>query len=157
MSKFEDALRQIKDTHFDIDLLFEEAYCLYRLNKPELALETLENNGKRNKNSDRVKELKAQVYYRLEMYQESYDQYKDLLKNTKDDFELERLTNMQAAGVFVQSAPVTTDEDESYEMCYNKACQLLAREDWVNAEKVMFCFINIVYFSFIVFALLQKS
>lgn len=137
MSKFEDALRQIKDTHFDIDLLFEEAYCLYRLNKPELALETLENNGKGNKNSDRVKELKAQVYYRLEMYQESYDQYKDLLKNTSDDFELERLTNMQAAGVFVQSAPVTTDEDESYEMCYNKACQLLAREDWVNAEKAL--------------------
>ena len=104
MSKFDEALRQIKDTHFDIDLIFEEAYCLYRLNKHKEALELLDKSGK---TSDRIKELKAQIYYKgLEMYEESYNLYKDLLKNTSDDFEQERLTNMQAAAVFVKNAPI---------------------------------------------------
>ena len=143
MSKFDDALRQIKDTHFDIDLVFEEAYCLYRLNKPELALEVLEKTTDKQI-SDRVKELKAQVYYRLEMFEESYNLYRDLLKNTSDDFEQERLTNMQAAGVFVKNAPVTKDDDDSYEMCYNRACQLLTKKDWINAEKVRISVIFII-------------
>ena len=64
LSKFEDALKQIRDTHFKIDLIFEEAYCLYRLNKPEEALEILENASNK---SDKVKELQAQIYYRSEL------------------------------------------------------------------------------------------
>jgi len=133
--KFDEALRQIKDTHFDIDLIFEEAYCLYRLNKHKEALELLD---KSEKTSDRIKELKAQIFYKgLEMYEESYNLYKDLLKNTSDDFEQERLTNMQAAAVFVKSAPIATEDDDSFELCYNQACQLLSKEDWVNAEKAL--------------------
>lgn len=31
------------------------------------------------------KELKAQILYRLEQFDESYDVYKDILKNSSDD------------------------------------------------------------------------
>ena len=64
----------------------------------------------------------------------------DPLKNTSDDFEGERLTNMQAAAVFVKDAPIAQDEDDSFELCYNTGCQLLTKEDWVNAEKVLLTF-----------------
>ena len=45
---------------------------------------------------------------------------------------------MQATAVFVPKAPVLEDEEESFELCYNKACQLLSKGDWANAEKVKF-------------------
>ena len=134
--KFDDALKQILDTHFtDLDLTFEHAYCLYRLNKPEESLEILKAS---NSKSDKVKELRAQIYYRLEKYDESYDLYRDLMKNSSDDFEQERLTNLQAAAVFVEKANAANEsEDDSYELCYNRGCQLLARGEWVEAEKAL--------------------
>lgn len=132
--KFEEALRQIQDTHFtDLDLIFEESYCLYRLNKPELALEKVQ--GQKNL-SEKMKELKAQILYRLEKFEESYSVYKDLLKNTSDGFEQERLTNLQAAAVYVESADLN-HEEETYEMVYNQACKLLAEENWAEAEEAL--------------------
>ena len=45
--KFDEDLRQIRDTHFtDLDLVFEEAYCLYRLNRPEESLVVLDGYNK---------------------------------------------------------------------------------------------------------------
>ncbi len=132
--KFDEALRQIQDTHFNLDLVFEEAYCLYRLNKPEDSLEVLTN---KSSSSTRIKELKAQVYYRLEMYQEAYNVYKDLLKNTSDDFEQERLTNLQAAAVYVENSTTKEEDNETYEMWYNYACQLLGQEQWAEAEQAL--------------------
>ena len=64
--------------------------------------------------------------------------YRDLLKNSSDDFEQERLTNLQASAVFVQNAPVADEsQDESYELCYNRGCQLLSRKKWPEAEKAL--------------------
>ncbi len=134
LSRFEDALKQISDTHFsELDLVFEEAYCLYRLNKPNESLAVLDKNSKPKSESDRVKELRAQIYYRLERYEEAYAIYRDILKNSSDDFEQERLTNLQAAGVFVDNSEVM-EEDETYEMCYNRGCQLLAGGQYAEAE-----------------------
>ena len=73
-----------------------------------------------------------------EQYEESYAVYRDLLKNSSDDFEQERLTNLQASAVFVQNAPVAEEsQDESYELCYNRGCQLLSRKKWAEAEKAL--------------------
>ena len=132
VGKFEDALKQILDTHFtNLDLTFEHAYCLYRLNKPFESLEILDKNPKVK--SDKVKELRAQIHYRLEQYEESYTLYRDLLKNSSDDFEQERLTNLQAAAVFVKSANAANEsEDETYELCYNRGCQLLGNFSYEN-------------------------
>ena len=37
---------------------------------------------------------------------------------------------------FLFLLPIATEDDDSFELCYNQACQLLSKEDWVNAEKV---------------------
>ena len=64
--------------------------------------------------------------------------YRDLLKNSSDDFEQERLTNLQASAVFVQNAPVADEsQDESYELCYNRGCQLLGEQKWSQAEDAL--------------------
>jgi len=133
LGKFGDALKQIRDTHFKVDLTFEESYCLYRLNKPEEALAIIEESGKK---SEKIRELQAQIYYRMEMYQEAYDLYRDIMKNTNDDFEKERLTNLQATAVYVEGAQVM-DQDETYEMCYNRGCQLLGEQKWSQAEDAL--------------------
>lgn len=47
------------------ELVFEKAYCQYRLNQPHDALKTL---NAATSLSSQLKELKAQILYRLERY-----------------------------------------------------------------------------------------
>lgn len=44
----------------------------------------------------RIKELKAQILYRLEKYEECFAVYRDIIKNSHDDYEEERETNLAA-------------------------------------------------------------
>lgn len=74
-------------------LEFEKAYCLYRLNQLPDALKVVE--GSTNP-SMRIKELKAQILYRLEKYKECYAVYRDIIKNSTDDYEDEREANLAA-------------------------------------------------------------
>jgi signal recognition particle subunit SRP72 len=52
-------------TLFYRELVFEKAYCQYRLNQPQDALKTL---NAATSLSLELKELKAQILYRLERY-----------------------------------------------------------------------------------------
>lgn len=52
-------------TLFYRELVFEKAYCQYRLNLPQDALKTLNTAASF---SLKLKELKAQILYRLERY-----------------------------------------------------------------------------------------
>lgn len=81
------------------NLHFEKAYCQYRLNQPQEALKTIE---KVDELDHRLKELKAQVLYRLENYMEAFQVYEDIVKNVDDDYSDERETNLGA--VLVQLA-----------------------------------------------------
>lgn len=40
--------------------------------------------------------FRAQILYRLEQYQDCYNLYRDIVKNTTDDYEDERKANMSA-------------------------------------------------------------
>ncbi|XP_076469233.1 signal recognition particle subunit SRP72-like [Babylonia areolata] len=134
--KFEEALTAIgKDKEKAETLKFERAYCQYRLNRTQEALATLRSV---NEPDVRTKELLAQVLYRLEDYEECYDLYKDLLKNTEDDFDEERQTNMAAVVAALQMWGVRDVEDagleeESYEICYNNACYQIGRRQLESA------------------------
>lgn len=75
--------------------MFEKAYCEYRLNQPEKALKTIDGSDIRPLIPS-LKELRAQVLYRLEQFNECFDAYKDIIKNTHDDYEDERATNLSA-------------------------------------------------------------
>jgi putative lipoic acid-binding regulatory protein len=126
-NKFDEALTSIERAQDSSQLNFEKAYCEYRLNKIDAAYETLMKcNEKRNKE----KELLAQVAYRLEKYQESYDAYRSLIKNTdvifyffifyinlifklvyhtKDEFDNERQTNLSAVVASLRSSNSVKD------------------------------------------------
>jgi signal recognition particle subunit SRP72 len=139
MGKFEEALTAINRNHaISSYLIFEKAYCEYRLNRTNEALRTLQSVEEL---SDRERELLAQVLYRLERYQESFDVYRQLVKNTQDDYEEERETNMSAVMAALQTwtdADVPEDvglREHTYELCYNAACLLVGRKMYAEAAE----------------------
>lgn len=72
---------------------FEKGYCLYRLNQVSEALKVIENV---QNPSLKIKELKAQILYRLEKYEKCFAVYRDIIKNSNDEYEEERETNLAA-------------------------------------------------------------
>eukprot|EP00794_Sanderia_malayensis_P005626 gene5626-6322_t len=114
-----------------LSLPFEKAYCQYRLNDLASALATLKAVPDP---SQREKELLAQVLYRLEDYSDCLNIYRDLIKNSQDDFGDEREANMLAviaAAKFWKDTDVGPESErvDTFELCYNYACLLIARGD----------------------------
>ncbi|KAL1493170.1 hypothetical protein ABEB36_011279 [Hypothenemus hampei] len=137
LSRFEEALMHInKNPEYFINLIFEKAYCFYRLNRHQEALEVIE---KSEELSDlRIKELKAQILYRLELYEKSNIVYQEIIKNTDDEYEEERLTNLYASMVYLnknEQDDVDELKENPYELCYNKACMYINLENYNAAEK----------------------
>lgn len=83
-------------------LIFEKAYCCYRVNRHDEALRIIDEVDSGNDVDFRLKELKAQILYRLERYGEAAALYKEIIKNSDDDYEDERHTNLSAAIVHLQ-------------------------------------------------------
>ncbi|KAH7980689.1 hypothetical protein HPB49_018234 [Dermacentor silvarum] len=137
LGNFKDAIDVVNKNSKNIgDMAFEKAYCLYRLNDTKEAWNLLSSITTQ---SFRVKELKAQVLYRLENYQECFEVYKDLIKNSEDEYEEERQTNLAAV---IASLTMQTQHEVkgapslgegSYELCYNKACSLLGLAKYADA------------------------
>lgn len=94
-SKFLEALQVIEKYKLH-GLVFEKAYCEYRLNDSAKALKTIDSANLPSPLPSKVKELRAQVLYRLERYEDCFDAYRDIIKNTDDDYEEERTTNLSA-------------------------------------------------------------
>lgn len=158
LGKFETTLQQIEDNPglaaASACLEFERAYAFYRLNRPGDSLNVLNRAAAANAENKslpprRCVELKAQVLYKLERFEECFLVYKDIIKNTdaNDEFETERMTNLIAASVMAVTeaeknsdgkydVPVD-DEQETYEIVYNSACKLLAEGQWANAERAL--------------------
>lgn len=111
---------------FVSEVVFEKAYCEYRLNRVESALKTIEGAPEQ---TDKLKELYGQVVrlcvclraagccsyfrserlvligasfvfsvqlYRLERFTECKSVYTDLIRNSQDEYEEERKTNLSA-------------------------------------------------------------
>ncbi|CAH1103592.1 unnamed protein product [Psylliodes chrysocephalus] len=138
LSRFDEAISLMnKNPQFLQGLIFEKAYSYYRANKPEEALKTIESSEEEL--DYRIKELKAQILYRLEKYNDSTKMYHEIIKNThNDDYEDERYTNLSAAMVHLSAEETIETEDFreiTYEQCYNKACLLIAQENYADAEK----------------------
>lgn len=55
----------------------------------------------------RLKELKAQVLYRLEQYEDALYVYEDIVKNADDDYGDERENNLGAVLVYVDKKKVS--------------------------------------------------
>ncbi len=132
------ALKFIEKSKLTQQLVFEKAYCEYRLNKSEVALKTIEG-ANINPLPANLKELKAQVLYRLEEFDECFGLYKDIVKNSSDDYEEERTTNLSAvvANMSIQGTDKKLPDlgENTYELVYNNACALSGAGNYTEAEK----------------------
>ncbi|XP_031773728.1 signal recognition particle subunit SRP72 [Apis florea] len=129
LSKFNDALQFIsKNPKLASNLDFEKAYCLYRLNQVNEALKVVEVLPNP---SLKLKELKAQILYRLEKYEECFSVYRDIIKNSHDEYEDERQANLAAVVVNLtiegSNLEVPVLREDTYELIYNAACCLIAQ------------------------------
>ncbi|KAF3694214.1 Signal recognition particle subunit SRP72 [Channa argus] len=128
---FKEALN-VMNTHSKVlssEVVFEKAYCEYRLNRVESALKTIEGAPEQ---TDKLKELYGQVLYRLERYNECRSVYTDLIRNSQDEYEEERKTNLAAVVAAMsqwEKAPLEDLglPDLTYELCYNAACTLIGQ------------------------------
>jgi len=136
-SKFNEALQTMqKNTALSKDFYFEKAYCQYRQNQTQQALETLEEVEELD---FRLKELKAQILYRLECFNEALEIYQEIIKNTHDDYADERETNLGAVIAQLTNTELQNEmgnlRSDTYELCYNWSCLLIAQEQYIEAEK----------------------
>lgn len=121
---------------------FEKAYCLYRLNQVQEAYNIV---AKVQNSSMKINELKAQILYRLEKYEECFTVYRDIITNSNDDYDDERETNLAAVLVHlaIENSKLDVPElrEDTYELTYNSACRLVAqgasgdRNTLIEAEK----------------------
>uniref|UniRef100_A0A8C6KLB1 Signal recognition particle subunit SRP72 n=1 Tax=Nothobranchius furzeri TaxID=105023 RepID=A0A8C6KLB1_NOTFU len=134
---FKEALN-VMNTHsksLGSDVVFEKAYCEYRLNRVESSLKTIESAPEQ---TDKLKELYGQVLYRLERYEECRSVYTDLIRNSQDEYEEERKTNLAAVVAAMSQWEKASMEDlglpeSTYELCYNTACALIGQGQLTEA------------------------
>ncbi|NWT70081.1 SRP72 protein, partial [Prunella himalayana] len=118
-------------------IAFEKAYCEYRLNRIESALKTIQSASQQ---TDKLKELYGQVLYRLERYDDCLAAYRDLIRNSQDEYEEERKTNLSAVVAAQSTWEKVVPEDlglreATYELCYNSACTLIGQGKLNEAMK----------------------
>ncbi|XP_070994817.1 signal recognition particle subunit SRP72 [Oncorhynchus clarkii lewisi] len=116
-------------------IVFEKAYCEYRLNRVESALKTIESVSEQ---TDKLKELYGQVLYRMERYDECKAVYTDLIRNSQDEYEEERKTNLSAVVAAMSTWETASPDDlglseTTYELSYNAACTLIGRGQLTEA------------------------
>jgi len=122
---------------------FERAYCLYRMNRSQEALDTLATVAKKGSDDDdgaKLERLEAQVRYRMGDYEACARTYEKLYKSDQEDVGL--LVNALASHVsgdspheaLTLSADHETYLESSYEMCFNLACALIDEGRLDDAE-----------------------
>ncbi|CAK8688052.1 unnamed protein product [Clavelina lepadiformis] len=139
MNQFSETLKFIEATEqINNVLIFEKAYCQYRLLLSEEALATINQT---REHDIRLNELKAQVLYKLGRYEEALTVYKRLIKDCSDDYDEERKTNLSAVHAALSAFHgVETNigfVPDSYEQLYNKACWLIGRGKVEEAKDLL--------------------
>ena len=145
LSKFQEANKLIDTLNKKAEspkYLFEKAYCQYRLEKYKESQQLL---SKLPQSDPHVRELQAQLSYRLEEYQDATTTYVGLIKDCSDSFSGERAANCAAAlsqscRGDVDGVPLTDIESlptETMEQSFNVACCYLSKEKPSKAIAVL--------------------
>ncbi|CAI0426091.1 unnamed protein product [Linum tenue] len=129
------AIRSAKNLKFDFS--FEEAYCLYKQNKLDEALELLKGQ---ERNSETML-LEAQILFRLGRMAECIDVYQKLRKSELDSLEINLAASLILAG---RSSEVQGMLDaqrikpsSSYDLAFNTACSLIEVNKYAEAEQLL--------------------
>ena len=79
----------------------------------------------------------------MERFSDSFEQYKNLIKNYEDDYEDERESNLSAVVAKIcLTSPDSLDNvpdlgEQTYELCFNKACIEIGRRNYSKALKLL--------------------
>ena len=93
-----------------------------------------------DQDSGKVKELRAQLCYRMEKYDKSFELFQGVMSQISDEYTEERITNVMAAAAMGQQNGTVTHfdiHDTTFEQCFNSACCYLAISDGVKAERML--------------------
>ena len=93
-----------------------------------------------DQDSSKVKELRAQLCYRMEKYDKSLELFQSVMSQISDDYSEERMTNLMAVTAMGQQNGTIAHfdiHDTTFEQCFNSACCYLAIGDGVKAEKML--------------------
>ncbi|XP_043723300.1 signal recognition particle subunit SRP72-like [Telopea speciosissima] len=131
------ALSTIQDSEkakIPIDFSFFKAYCLYRQNKLEEALDSLKSQ---ERNSTAML-LESQILYRLGRMGACMDVYQKLQKFKIDSLEINIVAGLILAGraseVQGTMDALRVKPTSSFELAYNTACSLIEKKQYTDAE-----------------------
>lgn len=131
LSAIQSSRKQLDDSHF------LKAYCLYRQNKLDEALESL----KRQERNEETMLLECQILYRLGKMDACIDIYQKLQNSKIDNLEINSVAALVMAG---RSSEVQGTLDSlrvkatsSFELAYNTACSLIAMKKYTDAEQLL--------------------
>ncbi|XP_028772228.1 signal recognition particle subunit SRP72-like [Neltuma alba] len=135
---FQEALSTIQSSpRSPADFNFLKAYCLYRQNKLNEALESL----KRQERSDETMLLESQILYRLGKMDACVDNYQKLYKSKIDNLEINSVAGLVMAGRAseVQGALdiLRVKPTSSFELAYNTSCSLIEMNKHTDAEQLL--------------------
>ncbi|XP_055815021.1 uncharacterized protein LOC129884760 [Solanum dulcamara] len=120
-----------------IDLSFFKAYCLYRQNKLDQALESLK--GQEGSTASML--LESQILYRLGKMEASVDIYQKLQNSNIDSLEINLVAGLVSAGR-ASDVQGTLDSlrikaTSSFELAYNTAGSLIERQKYKDADQLL--------------------
>ncbi|KAD3068439.1 hypothetical protein E3N88_36319 [Mikania micrantha] len=120
-----------------IDVGFYKAYCLYRQNKLDEALESLKGLEKDNA----TMLLESQILFRQGKMDASVDIYQKLQKSKIESLEINLVAGLVSAGRASEVQGVIdtmrVKATSSFELAYNTACSLLERNKFSDAEQLL--------------------
>ncbi|GMN33284.1 hypothetical protein TIFTF001_041864 [Ficus carica] len=120
-----------------VDFSFFKAYCLYRQNKLDEALDSLKNL---ERNSTTML-LESQILYRCGKMDACMDIYQKLQKSKIDSLEINYVAGLVAAGRGSEVQGVMdalrVKATSSFELAFNTACSLIERNKYADAEQLL--------------------
>lgn len=114
-----------------------KAYCLYRQNKLDEALESLK--GLEGNSGSLL--LESQILYRQGKFDASADIYQKLLRSKIDSLEINVIAGLVSAGRASEVQGIIDSlrvkATSSFELAYNTACSLIDRSKYTDAEQLL--------------------
>ncbi|KAF2292843.1 hypothetical protein GH714_029306 [Hevea brasiliensis] len=136
--RIEDALSTIQSAQtVAVDFTFFKAYCLYRQNKLDEALESLKDQ---ERNSE-IMLLESQILFRLGKMGACVDVYQKLQKSKIDSLEINLVAALVLGGRASEVQGIMDANrikaSSSFELAYNTACSLIERNKCTEAEQLL--------------------
>lgn len=122
---------------FPFDFDFFKAYCLYRQNKLDDAMESLKGLEK----DSAAMLLESQILFRQGKMDASVDIYQKLQKSKIDSLEINLVAGLVSAGraseVQGMMDAMRVKATSTFELAYNAACALVERNKYSDAEQLL--------------------